>query len=337
MEKNKNIGNHGKSPLVTFFVMAYNQERFISEAVEGAFSQTYSPLEIILSDDCSSDRTFEIMQEMAATYHGPHNIILNRNEKNEGIGGHVNKIMSLAKGELIVASAGDDISLPERTNELYLAWENSNRKAFSLFSARIEIDEAGNRLRKRDEGECVIDYDYRIMLKKLIYGTAYGASHAWNRRVFDVFGNLMPIVAEDFIISLRSAYLGGVRYIPKPLILYRISSTSICQSRFKDPRKSTNDRVDVFINFLADLETIDKKAMAAPHHEHWHRYAVRRLTYFSNLLSYYEGTLRWYNALLLPIQAYWAGVNPRLVVRSIALKTLVFIRKLLLKCGLDSL
>lgn len=47
-------------PLVTFALFAYNQEQYIREAVEGAFSQTYKPLEIILSDDCSRDRTFEI-------------------------------------------------------------------------------------------------------------------------------------------------------------------------------------------------------------------------------------------------------------------------------------
>jgi len=39
--------------LITLALVAYNQERFISEALEGAFAQTYSPLEIILSDDCS--------------------------------------------------------------------------------------------------------------------------------------------------------------------------------------------------------------------------------------------------------------------------------------------
>ena len=50
-------------PLVTFALFAYNQEEFIREAVEGAFAQTYEPLEIILSDDCSSDRTYEIIQE----------------------------------------------------------------------------------------------------------------------------------------------------------------------------------------------------------------------------------------------------------------------------------
>ena len=63
-------------PLVTFALFAYNQEKYIREAVEGTFSQTYEPLEIILSDDCSSDRTFEIMEEMAATYDGPHATLL---------------------------------------------------------------------------------------------------------------------------------------------------------------------------------------------------------------------------------------------------------------------
>ena len=42
------------APLVTFALFAYNQERYVREAVEGAFAQTYQPLEIILSDDCSS-------------------------------------------------------------------------------------------------------------------------------------------------------------------------------------------------------------------------------------------------------------------------------------------
>lgn len=45
-------------PLVTFALLAYSQEKYIREAVEGAFAQTYEPLEIILSDDCSSDRTY---------------------------------------------------------------------------------------------------------------------------------------------------------------------------------------------------------------------------------------------------------------------------------------
>ena len=102
-------------PLVTFAVIAYNQERFIREAVEGAFAQTYSPLEIILSDDGSSDKTFDVMQALVAKYDGPHHVMLNRNSKNLGLAGHVNHIMERATGDIIVLAAGDDISRPERT------------------------------------------------------------------------------------------------------------------------------------------------------------------------------------------------------------------------------
>jgi len=104
-----------RKPLLTFCVGAYNHERFIEKAVEGAFAQTYSPLQILLSDDCSSDKTFEIMSAMAAAYRGPHKIILNRNDRNLGLAGHVNRAAELMGGELLILSAGDDISLAHRS------------------------------------------------------------------------------------------------------------------------------------------------------------------------------------------------------------------------------
>ena len=100
-------------PLISFCLFAYNQERFIRKAVEGALSQTYSPLEIVLSDDCSTDSTFEIIKEMTDCYHGLHSIVLNRNPKNLGVGGHVNRVMEIAQGILVVAAAGDD-NIPTR-------------------------------------------------------------------------------------------------------------------------------------------------------------------------------------------------------------------------------
>src|SRR5215470_19484540 len=121
-------------PLMTFAVAGFNQEAFIREAVEAAFAQTYSPLEIVLSDDCSKDKTFEIMCEMAKAYRGPHRIVLNRNPARRSIGGHINRIMEVSQGELVLAAAGDDISLPQRTQANYEAWEASGRKATSIHS-----------------------------------------------------------------------------------------------------------------------------------------------------------------------------------------------------------
>lgn len=88
VDPHKSESSPQERSLISFALLAYKQEQYIREAVEGAFSQTYSPLEIILSDDCSPDRTFDIIQEMAAKYTGPHKVVLNRNPQNFGIGAH---------------------------------------------------------------------------------------------------------------------------------------------------------------------------------------------------------------------------------------------------------
>ena len=104
-----------EKPLLTYCLVTYNQEKYVRESVLSAFAQTYSPLEIVLSDDCSTDRTFEIMRELAAGYRGPHRIILNRNERNLGLGMHASKVWGeLSSGRWLIGAAGDDISLPER-------------------------------------------------------------------------------------------------------------------------------------------------------------------------------------------------------------------------------
>jgi glycosyltransferase involved in cell wall biosynthesis len=116
-------------PLVTFALFAYNQERFIREAIEGAFGQTYEPLEIILSDDCSTDNTFGMMREAAAAYHGPHRVRLNRTETNIGVFRHLLEVVAMAEGELMVLAAGDDISLPERAGVFVENWRKTGASA----------------------------------------------------------------------------------------------------------------------------------------------------------------------------------------------------------------
>lgn len=46
----------------SFVVLAYNQQDSIAEAMRAALAQDYPPIEVLISDDCSTDCTFEIMQ-----------------------------------------------------------------------------------------------------------------------------------------------------------------------------------------------------------------------------------------------------------------------------------
>jgi glycosyltransferase involved in cell wall biosynthesis len=216
-----------KRPLITFALFAYNQEQFIHEAVVGAFSQTYSPLEIIISDDFSTDRTFAIMTELVSAYHGPHTIILNRNKMNLGIGSHINLIMDLCHGELIVGAAGDDISFPERTVEIYRAWIDSDEKAFSIDSLYEVIDEYSNLLICQSQLMKLPQDDQLLYFSKTLVNYVSGCTHAWHRSVFEVFGPLPKIILEDVAIPPRSMLLGKVICISKPLVKYRTHSNNV--------------------------------------------------------------------------------------------------------------
>jgi glycosyltransferase involved in cell wall biosynthesis len=241
-----------EKPLITFALFAYNQERFIREAVEGALSQTYSPLEIILSDDCSSDGTFEIMHNLAAGYYGQqqNKIILNQNETNLGIGAHINRVMELANGELIVVAAGDDISLPHRTAEIYKSWINSDKKAFSLYSEFEMIDACGNVINGHIKNQFPQERPL-LFFSKTLTSSVSGCTHAWHRKVFDFFGPLPNIICEDLAIPPRSMLLGRIVCIENSLVKYRIHENNIWASS-KNNKFTVKESINKEVCYLRD-------------------------------------------------------------------------------------
>lgn len=213
-------------PLVTFAVIAYNQERFIREAIEGAFAQTYQPLEIILSDDCSPDRTYQIMQEMAAAYDGPHTVVLNRNEPNLGLVPHIDRVMELVSGEFIVVNAGDDVSVPERTERLAGTWLASGRKAKMVHSAARRIDNVGRSLDIKHPPQGILHTPSPLaIIRDRLF--VIGATAAWDRTVYDSFGPLgAGLATEDRVLPFRAAILGEIAYLDEPLIGWRTGGVS---------------------------------------------------------------------------------------------------------------
>ncbi len=125
------LTKRGERPLVTFALFAYNQEKYILEAIESVLAQTYQPLEIILSDDCSSDRTPEIMEEKARAYRGPHRVIVRKGTRNVGTLSHLLSAARISQGEIFIVAAGDDISLPERTSTIVEEFHGSRHQAYS--------------------------------------------------------------------------------------------------------------------------------------------------------------------------------------------------------------
>lgn len=214
-------------PLITFALFAYNQEKFIREAVAGAFSQTFEPLEIILSDDCSTDRTFEIMQDMAATYKGPHRVRVRRNAINLGTLSHVLTVASESDGKFIVVGAGDDISLPQRAESLYEAWRQS--RASIILSNFSSVDEIGLVVKPVCEISKIHKDPYfgEATRRKRVFG----AVAAYERALLAVAPlPISAILVEDIVFELIAAALGvGIFTVETVLVMHREHNDNISQ------------------------------------------------------------------------------------------------------------
>ena len=187
------MGNSKEKELVSLLVFSYNQEKYIKESVLAALNQTYSPLEIIISDDCSTDNTFEIIKETISNYKGPHKVIINRNEINMGLIPHFNKILKMAKGKLIVDGAGDDISIPNRVQVLYNMWSSDKESIMALTSSAYTIDTNG-------EIFPISAYEIKNNITEDNFFTDinfHGACAAYSAKVFKLFGNIKYNCHED--------------------------------------------------------------------------------------------------------------------------------------------
>lgn len=94
-----------KSPLVTVILPAYNAEPYIAEAIRSVLAQTYRNWELLILDDCSTDRTAEIAEEFEKA---DPRIRLIRNLQNEGAAGTRNRGLDLARGEWVALLDSDD-------------------------------------------------------------------------------------------------------------------------------------------------------------------------------------------------------------------------------------
>lgn len=220
-----------RQPLVSLVLVAYKQESFVRAAVRSALAQAYEPMEVILSDDCSPDRTFVIMREEAEAYRGPHKVILNCNTTNYGLIGNLNRAWEMSHGDLLVVQGGDDVSLPQRVQRVVAEWLAKGGVPDLLYHAVSHIDESG-RIVLEKSGRSERSGPTSI-LESIRTGrcTAHGSACAYARRLHDRFGPLDPSVrTEDQVYPFLALLGGGVQYIDEVLLEYRIHDESLSRN-----------------------------------------------------------------------------------------------------------
>lgn len=206
----------------SFVLLSYNQEEYIADAVRSALAQEGPPLEIILSDDCSKDGTYRIMQEMAASYEGPHSVTVRRNETNLGLVKHFQEVFTLCTGDVMIVAWGDDVALPDRALAVREAFEAGD--AWLVHSHATCIDLAGEEIPPTYLTADLVKGS-NLATCAVSGGLYLGATGAYHRKLVRKYGHITnPRSYEDLVYGFRAKLENGVRFIDRPLVRYRVGS-----------------------------------------------------------------------------------------------------------------
>lgn len=298
-------------PLITIGITAYNAAATVGRAVASALAQQWRPLEIVIVDDCSTDGTYALLEDLAQRHP---EMRLFRNPGNLGVAATRNRILAEARGEFIAFFDDDDESLPHRLPaqaDRILAYERefaagapvichtARRLSYPDGSQRIEATMGSNPKVRAPSG--------RALAERILLGTplsdAYGACPTCcqmaRRETYRQLGGFDPALrrSEDTDFNIRLALEGGHFVgIDQPLVLQTVTKTS---------EKSLAEE---YRNMLLVIRK--------------HRSVAEQAGQYSFCLKWIEGKQAWLThdfSGFARTMAYLLSAHPLLTVRRLAL------------------
>ena len=210
-------------PIVSIITPLFNSEAFILETINSVINQTYKNWELLLIDDCSTDKTIEIAHQFVLKFP---NIKLIKNDKNLGAAITRNKGIEASQGTYIAFLDGDDVWKPEKLEKqiAYMQAENCD----VCFSGYEQIDEAGKPLNKLIKA--LPELTYQKYLKSNYIGNLTGVYNA------AVLGKIKaPDLRkrQDWLLWLAAIKKSGkpAKSIEESLAYYRVRKNSMSANK----------------------------------------------------------------------------------------------------------
>ena len=198
---------------ISVCMASYNGGRYIAEQIRSILSQLGDRDEIIIVDDCSGDRTAEIIR----AFHDPR-IHLFHNASNRGVIKSFERALSQAAGELVFLSDQDDVWRADKVEKFRAFFAGRPNAAAAMSDARVidgegrEISSSWVRARGFHPGA----------LRNIIKNGYLGCALAFRKSVLAAclpFPEKIPM--HDMWIGALSACFGETGFLPDPLVAYR--------------------------------------------------------------------------------------------------------------------
>lgn len=206
-------------PKISVLLPAYNAEKYLSHAIESILGQTYKDFELLIIDDCSTDRTTAII----SSYSDPRLKVI-RNAINLGLTKSLNLGLHHAQGDFIARLDADDVSLPQRlAQQIYFLEQHPEIVLVGSLSKLI--NSAGETF---DYRKSPTDPD--IVKFSLLFGNPITHSSILFRKkpILEMGGyNERFRYAQDFELYSSLATKYPLAVLPEILIKYRSHDQSI--------------------------------------------------------------------------------------------------------------
>lgn len=203
-------------PLVSVIMPAYNAEKYIEAAICSILNQTYTNLELVIVEDCSTDKTLDVVCKYTDS-----RITLIQNEENKGIAYSTNLGIKLARGKYIALMDDDDIAAEDRL-DLQVKYLEEHTEIDILGGRSIDIDSQGKVLRRGGIPRNNPKYIKAVLLFKCM---DFRNGTAMIRKSFIEEHNLQYqencYGMQDYKFYIDSSKVGNISTIDNVLLYYR--------------------------------------------------------------------------------------------------------------------
>jgi hypothetical protein len=216
----------GMASRVSVVMATYNGARFLTEQLESLKRQSRLPDELVVYDDCSSDRTRDMLADAAREF--PFKVVILHGERNVGVNGAFQRAIEASSGDIVFFCDQDDIWWTNKVEEYLRAFQSRHDAGF-VFSDARQISPAGEdigstmwyRIGFAPQRRAAFDANpLGALLRR--GNIVYGMASAFRGSILRSFLPIPPGMTHDTWFAVHTAAIGasGVA-LAKPLVDYR--------------------------------------------------------------------------------------------------------------------
>lgn len=238
----------------------YNGEKYLRAQLDSIRSQSVPPDQIVISDDCSTDRTAKVVREFSADTMIP--VRFFENTETTGFIRNFHNALAHCEGDIIFLSDQDDQWMPDRIKACVACFE-SHPEILSL-NCRPVISEEPEKEKIRSGVAALQNVPLKKFLKYPAYpGMALAVRGSLVREMLETHNTA---AIHDWLLNFLAAKKGGMYYLDEPLVIYRQhASNTVGSIRSRKKDDPARKRAEMLSGIVKNISSVYGEDPADPY------------------------------------------------------------------------